>query len=329
MQLKKTYGFCILFLLCGCTNNLDVLAPYKNITVVYALLDQSDTIHYIRVNRGFEGAGNVYTMAQNYDSVNFPVGEITVVLQDYNNGNLVNTIPLRDTTGIPLSPGIFSYPKQVIYYTKYKLDSLDQYNLIITNNKTGTVITGSTLLLTGITVSTAGFQIPFFNITWSTTNPSQIAWNNVQYARVYQMTFRFNYVQYPTSNPNDSTRLYFDWVFPSQTASALAGGVPITYYYSGQTFISYILSNIPVMQGVTRETRGIEVFITGGSDDLNTYILLSQPSLGINQDIPSFTDVKGGIGIFTCRHTQIFYKQLCCAALDTLLKDYPQLNFTQ
>src|ERR1700722_3574820 len=132
----------------GCSNNLNVNAPYKDITVVYGLLDQNDTTHYIRINKAFLGQGNANTMAQVYDSINYPAGALTVSLQDYDpNGDPPTNLPLSTTMNIPVSPGVLSYPNQIEYYTKAALNPNDLFKLVITNNQTGKVVTGSTYLL--------------------------------------------------------------------------------------------------------------------------------------------------------------------------------------
>src|SRR5580693_7557175 len=97
----------------SCNNDLKILAPYKDITVVYGLIDQNDTVHYIRINKAFEGIGNAYTMAMQYDSIYYPVGNISAVIEDSSptTNSIVNTLKLDTTTTIPLSPGVFSYPK--------------------------------------------------------------------------------------------------------------------------------------------------------------------------------------------------------------------------
>src|SRR5581483_6552542 len=140
----------VITLFYACKNDVKILAPYKDIPVIYGLLDQSDTTHYIRVNKAFEGLGNSYAMAQQYDSINYPVGTITVQLQNLNTSS---TITLDTTTAIALDPGIFSYPKQVVYYTKAAIDPTAQYKLIVTNEKTGKVCTGTATLLPDVSFS--------------------------------------------------------------------------------------------------------------------------------------------------------------------------------
>src|SRR5580658_5249734 len=84
----------------SCNNNLKILAPYKDVTIVYGLMDQSDPIHYFRINKAFEGAGNAYTMATNYDSIYYPIGTIHAYIEDSSTitNTIVDTFNLDTTT---------------------------------------------------------------------------------------------------------------------------------------------------------------------------------------------------------------------------------------
>jgi hypothetical protein len=305
----------------SCSNKLNVLAPYKRITVVYGLMDQSDTAHYIRVNKVFEGTNDAYTMASNFDSVYYPANQILVQLLCINSqGNQTATITLTPDSSIPLPAGIFPYPKQILYKTKAQLNLLDQFNqnntyeLVVTDKKDNKVLTGSTQLLPDAALSglnSKNLAMSFFN-----TSPSKIEWNSSINGRIYQMVFRFYYYE---QTPSGSGEQYFDWVFAPQTANTVAGGEPMEYDYTAPEFFQEVLSNIPIISGAQRRADSIRVTFTTGSDDFNTYIQLSQPSLGINQDVPSFSDVKNGIGIYTSRHTQTTTKGLTIQVNDTLV----------
>ena len=67
-----------LLLLCGiilfnrCSNEVDLYADYKEITIVYGILDISDDTTWIKVTRAYSGPGNALLIAQNPDSSNFP-----------------------------------------------------------------------------------------------------------------------------------------------------------------------------------------------------------------------------------------------------------------
>ncbi|HSY75953.1 MAG TPA: hypothetical protein VK890_03805 [Bacteroidia bacterium] len=301
----------------ACNTKLNVQAPYKHITVVYGLMDQNDTAHYIRVNKAYEGAGDAYTMGKVFDSIYYPANQISVTLQDYNSsGVFMGNITLTPDSSIPVPPGIFSYPKQILYKTKAALNVNDTYNLIVFNEKTQQTLTGSTTLLQDAsflpgTLGSTNLPMSFFE-----ASPSKILWSSSLNGRIYQMVFRFYYNETGTANPGEK---YIDWIFTPQTASTILGGATMEYDYTGEGFLQQVRTNIQPIAGAHRRSDSIQVIFTTGSDDFNTYIQISQPSLGIDQDPPSYSDVKNGIGIYTSRHTQIITKQLTIATHDSLI----------
>ncbi len=333
MNVKRLTGIIALsaLLFASCSNDIKILAPYKDVTVVYGLMDQGDSIHYFRINKAFEGAGNAYTMAANYDSIYYPVANISAVLQDSDatSGKIVNSFTLDTITTIPLPAGTFP-TKQLLYYTTAggkKLNPSDYYNIVIKNTKTGKRISGSTLLLPDLDfTSPYNFAVATtLNISFDPQAPTTIVWNSSVNGRIYQMTIRFNY--YEVNSTNDTTRYYLDWVFAPVVSSSLAGGISLDYAFTVQGLYSLIQSEIQPKLGVTRHVDYMSVIFTTGSDDLYTYVQLSQPSLGINQDVPSFTDVKNGIGLYTSRHVLNLKKNLGTGDVDSLITNYPSLKF--
>jgi hypothetical protein len=294
--------FLLVFLLSACNNKLNIDAPYKDITVVYGLLDQNDTAHYIRINKAYLGVGNALTMAQQYDSINYPAGTLSAVIKDYDAfGDPPTTIPLGTTMNIPVVPGVFSYPNQIEYYTKAVLNPNDTFKLVITNNRTGKVITGSASLIPDVVLGTNGV------LSWAPQMPYTISWITIPNGDIYQLTMRFFYTE---TNGANSTLKYVDWVFSPQTTIDNLGGIFLNYKYSGTDFLHLLHSLIPpATAGISRTGDSLQVIFTTGSQDFLTYFNLSQPPLGINQDKPFYSDVKNGIGIFTARHTQYIYNR--------------------
>ena len=90
---------------------------------------------------------------------------------------------------------------------------------------------------------------------------------------------------------------------------------------------SVIGSNIPDKPGYTRRIdslsnglRPYEFVLIQGTEDLQTYYQLQQPSTGIVQEPPTFTTVENGLGIFTSRNVhKLFYypNSITEAAFDT------------
>jgi len=311
----------------SCKNNLNVQAPYKDITVVYGLLDQNDPIHYIRINKAFEGVGNAYAMAQQFDSIYYlPTSLISAVLVDSNTTtNTVVNIPLDTTTGIPLGAGTFSYPKQILYQTNAVLNPADYYNLVITNTKTGKTVRGSTTLLQDVNF-TGGINSHSTTLyLGNNTNATGINWTSSPNGRIYQMSLLFYYDNQVGSGPR-VLQAPLQLVFAQQTASTISGGDNMNYNLSAQQLYALIISSIQPINGITRYADSLGIIFTSGTDDLNTYIQLSQPPTGINQDVPSFTDVTNAVGLYTARHIQTFYKKCDSGVLDTLTTEQRFLN---
>ncbi len=303
----------------SCKNSLNIQAPYKDITVVYGLMDQNDPIHYIRINKAFEGSGNAYTMAKQYDSIYYPVNAIHAILEDSNpiTATIVDTIHLDTTTTVPLGPGTFLYPKQLLYYTKATLNPNDYYNLIVTNTKTGKKIRGSTAMLGDISLNN-DLTIRTYPLTLgSTPNPTLFQWQSTTSAVIYQLVIQFYYDSKVGSGPA-VLQPPLQLVFATQTAPTNLGGFPMTYSVSCQDLFALITSSLQPEVGVTRHADSLGVIFTTGTDDFNTYIQLSQPTTGITQSIPSYSDVVNGIGLYTARHVQTYYKLIDSNTLDSI-----------
>ena len=98
--MKKTsvfllLGFVISLLIASCDNTLDILDDYKETPIVYGLLNKNDTVNYIRLQKGFLGAGNALLMAQYSDSIYYDTSEVDVHIYSIINGQQTDTIILK------------------------------------------------------------------------------------------------------------------------------------------------------------------------------------------------------------------------------------------
>ena len=91
-------------------------APYKEITVVYGLLNTADTVQWIRINKAFLGMGNALVMAQQPDSINYP-DILDVKLQEYEGSTLRKTFSLLRDSSIQKEPGVFATVPNILYRT--------------------------------------------------------------------------------------------------------------------------------------------------------------------------------------------------------------------
>lgn len=165
MKIKKSilFGLFIGILLGSCTPELDLNAEYKDVTVVFGLLNPSDSAHYVKIYKGFLTDGNAYEVASYLENISY-IDSIDVTLEEYVNEVKIRTISLDTTTIISKDPGDFAYPLQILYYTDETLNQDANYKLKIVNKYSGKVVTGETpvvndFLISSPTTSTLNLNI--------------------------------------------------------------------------------------------------------------------------------------------------------------------------
>jgi hypothetical protein len=74
-------------------------------------------------------------------------------------------------------------------------------------------------------------------------------------------------------------------------------------YFQGDAFYQFLGNQLSPMPPLSRTFDSLDFIWNIGTLDLYTYIEVTTPSIGIVQEKPQFTDLNGGIGIFTSRAT--------------------------
>jgi hypothetical protein len=71
----------------------------------------------------------------------------------------------------------------------------------------------------------------------------------------------------------------------------------------GVKFFNFLSQNLSENNTVVRKFLHLDLVMTVGTEDLNTYIKVNEPITGIVQQRPQFTNINNGIGIFSSRYT--------------------------
>src|ERR1044071_4880941 len=144
--MKKLLALSVLvFLFSMCSTEIDLLDDWKETAVIYGLLDQTDTIQYVRIEKVFLGPDNAMDMAQQFDSINY-IQSLDVKIEQIQNGNVINTFTLTPDTVYNKEPGDFYNPMQVIYSfpTPTGLATNCSYHLVVNNTSTGATFDATT-----------------------------------------------------------------------------------------------------------------------------------------------------------------------------------------
>ena len=187
---------CLIFLVClgclfnACKPDFSLNAPHKDVPIVYGILNYQDSIHYVKIYRGFQPSqGTAFIDAQNPDSIYY-YNDIKVVLQEYKGEARTSRpdIPLEITHDFPRDAGIFYYDKERILYTAKALLNKDMiYNINISNKLTGNEINGKTLLV-------GDFKIQSTTVNMLAPNPA-ISFSEATNAMDYEIHVNFMYFE--------------------------------------------------------------------------------------------------------------------------------------
>ncbi len=308
------------FLLSECNEKLNILAPYKESVSVYGLINQDDTIQYIRIQRVFLGPGNALSMAQSSDSVYFKPGQVKVSLQRFRNGSQLSVdtpytsnmeIVLTDTF-ITTQTGIFN-PNQLLFKTNHRLISNSTYKLIIHSYKTGNDFIAQTGLLGDFwsSIPNADFLKPGNTINQFPTYPvPALAIGSTGLVKAFYespvnsgvcgFTIRLFFTEYGTSG---STPKFIDIPLGTQYTNTTAGGQLMDFSYLGDNVLHNIASLIAVNPNVTHRTAdSIRYILSAGGYDVALYNQVNITST-LSQDKPNYTNITGGVGIFSSRRS--------------------------
>lgn len=298
MKFRVAFFLLLTILFNQCKNDFEVNDDWKDITVVYGLLNPADSVQYIRVTKGFLGDEDAYTMAQQSDSLYYR--NIDIKLEEWLNSNLNRTITLEADSLLPRDSGIFANNRNIYYKTLELLNPNAKYKLKILEN--GKEITSETSLIQDFPVTSVPPQISLYD----EQSGLLFEWFTPANARIFEITLRFRYYEITAL---DTVKDSIDMTLPYKISSSLAGGEKMTNLLLGSQFLSYVGSKIKQNSSVIKRVVAKNCFgfsFMVGTDDLYTYIQVNAPSTGIVTEKPAYTNINNGIGIFTSR----FFKRL-------------------
>jgi hypothetical protein len=308
----------------SCTTDVDIYAEYKDVPIIYAMLDFRADTNYIKITRAFCGTNdnpiNANDVALIYDSSNYP-GKLDariIELESTNGGSYHPTgreIVLDTITKHNKEEGVFYSPDQLFYYTTEQFKSGTngkryKYKLIVVKPD-GDTVTAQTSMVGNeefrIATSKVSFQLA------PSDELGQIVFKADGMASLYDVKMQFNYSEQHGNQevkwkhisrsfgtkPIDEYRqvegspnLYYleysvNWLF-----NALANAI------GGDTIVN---ENHP---NVIRHIGDFVISISAGGEELYVYYLANQAQLNSPMSlVTSYSNIEGGYGLFSSRTT--------------------------
>lgn len=283
----------------SCENDLDIVAPYKDTTVVYCLLDLSDSVHYVRVHKSFLGPGDAEQMAAYADSIYYG-DHLTVKLERWVNKQLYGVINFSRDSSLTKDSGLFATAPNVLYKS-YGIDNLyedSEYRLLITNIKTGKVISANANMI----------QKPFISnpssgsISFS-PGPFNIKLNTGKYAKTYDVKIVFNFLEQSKADSTIIVSKQVTWNAGVIETPSIDGSQPVTYTIKREEFAQFLKSSIKQDPTVYRYTGKLDFYFAASDNTMFEYQRINNAN-GVNSgNALLFTNIQGGLGLMACKRT--------------------------
>lgn len=301
----------------GCSNELDVNGEWKDIGVVYGLLNASESRQIIRVNKAFLDTEAPYTggetIAQIADSLYYPES-ITVYLERYNflntntgkpegfENSVALTRALASEIGLPAKdPGIFSNDPYYVYYTDVQINPLKFYQVKFTT-ESGEVITASTPVVESFDVILP-IQPPSGGMFFSNTSSNTFVWKKPANAFAFDVVLNIQYDEIDELDYTIVEPKSLDIVLESNkhiSEFSSTGVANLNYSLDWDDFLNQLSNKIQVKTGIFRQLKTMSFKVYGGSQQLYNYYqiaLASQSSINNGSANDPYTNVENGVGL--------------------------------
>lgn len=300
------FSFVFSFLFNSCSTDFDLVSNWKDITIVYGILDKGDDTTFIKISKAFiDPKTNAITIAKIPDSLYYK--HLTVQLKELNN-TFAQTVTLEKVDGNKIGhvkkDGVFSTADNILYITSVPLNSDKVYQLIISDSDNGKTVESTTRVIGSINIAapTKGQKISMlpgrnFLARWKTANNG----------KVYGMMMTFNYKEYDEFTNTLLRDTSLNWTVINQIIAGRAtGGEDMSYSISGTDFFNFLKSSIPVNPKVYRIAGEIKLTITAGGEEYYTYTQVAKAHNGLTsgQVLSDYTNINNGMGLFSSRSVQ-------------------------
>ena len=293
----------------SCETEFSLNGEYEITPVVFGLIDHTKDVHIIKITKAFLGDGDNLEYAQNPDSNYFHTVDARVIEYNASGDTTGRKWQLNDSiiSGKDTS-GVFYGPDQKVYvFYADDLDSTMTYELVADLNEGQHTINAKTDLINGFAVAAGlyytGYRINFASNTVQ-NDQDYNSWiflvTEALNGSRYNYKYTFRWTEYYT----DLTTASFSATYNNGDKDQLDPDVPGGHSasFGGLDFYQFVQSVVPDDPNIDhRIIDGIDLRISVAHKDLDQYMDVAKPVSGIAQVNPEYTNINGGLGLFSSR----------------------------
>lgn len=325
-QFKLILGLCVFVLFANsCKDDFDLPADFKDIPIVYGILEVDEDNHYVRVERAFLGANlSPLVTAQNPDSLYYD--DAVVEIENMTTGQFFQLDKVNaEDEGFTRKEGVFASSPNFIYKirgSEMNLQGGESIRLRINRSDNQEVITSdSTVVLPPMTIAKPAMPIIS---RWDKGNKVDFAWKpESNDATIFDVELIFKYQEKVGNEPTVLKSVSWKPVRNKRRSAEEEEAIQLNERIAGDAFFQFVGNAIDETILARRIPVGLDYYVYAGGSEIQDFFDISLANTGVtgSQDPPVFSNISGGgRGIFSSKSTAILKNiQLQNEARDSLL----------
>ena len=331
-------ALCIMVAVAACNSDFEVNDKWEESPTIYCILDRSQSMQYVKVNKSFLGNVPASEMASVSDSL-FYSCDVQVKLHRKQGKTVLKTWNFRAVDSIPKESGYFASDRNTIWVGTPELTDGFTYELEVNIDNGRIIAKGETEIVDGCSILVPDARAPKIELS-RYSNDYSIKYNPGGNANLQETNVYFNYLEIKNTGDTvqKSINIYNNQSYKTSvntyTAVELSFGVASLYSSMAaqinaddETVVKRLVRMNP---NHNSSEQSITVAVSSGDENLYTYMQVTKPSSGIAQDRPIFTNVyvdessklNGGkaYGLVASRCTELRNTALGPETLDSISK---------
>lgn len=308
----------------ACESDFDLTTEWKEISVIYGMLSENDTAHYLRVHKAFldenvSGSDIALIADSAYHEGEIQVDLIRINANGAETRNNCTRINAADE-GIVMDPitddeGGFATDPYYLYKSTVPLDNESRYRVEIVKNES--VIANTEIGIIGeLEIINPNIIIEGININLMASNSYKVKWLYADNGEIYDVDMILTYKEFLSSGGEEIKELVFPLARNKFPTESEINGSQMSIDVTKNFILSHILANIEVNPFIEREMMHLDFSFSVGGQELRSAQESANAQSGItsSQAITLYTNVFQGstqlepaAGLFTSQFDSMLY----------------------
>jgi hypothetical protein len=294
--MKNTIYLAFLTLIClnSCSTKIESTEPWKDITILYGMLNHQDTAHYVVVQKAYlDPSRGAYEIAQINDSLYYPENSISVQLRDSVNNQLIGTFTRVDVAleGFTVENSIFNTQPKYAYKYKGNLNRTKAYRVVVTKPN-GTITSAAAQLVDTFRLN------PYLGALNLTSQPeATLTMGSLdRVATVYE---HYLVIKFSENGVTKQVK----WKFKEESPIYAPGSHTVKFSTSG--FYQFLKNSLSPMTAGSRQLCRISWEVWAAGPDYYKYVSSANIDLGVTGAFSIaniISNVKNGYGVVSTRY---------------------------